>query len=96
MYSTEVENVLYMHSGVLEAAVIGVSDIRWGEAVKAFVVLVEGYQTKQEEIISFCKRNLAHFKAPKSVEFLDFVPKTGPGKINKGVLRTLAMGDNKG
>lgn len=87
VYSTEVENVLYMHPKVLEAAVFGVPDEKWGEAVKAAVVLKQGESATQEEIISFCKERLAHYKCPKSVDFLSELPKTGSGKITKKVLR---------
>lgn len=87
VYSTEVENVLYMHPDVLEAAVIGVPDPHWGEAVKACVVLKEGRHTTEPEIISFCKENMAHYKAPKSVDFLKALPKTGSSKIYKKGLR---------
>lgn len=87
VYSTEVENVLYTHPHVLEAAVIGVPDSHWGEAVKACVVLKEGCEVTEEEIVLFCKKDLAHFKAPKSVDFLEALPKTGSGKIYKKGLR---------
>jgi fatty-acyl-CoA synthase len=87
VYSTEVENVLYMHPDVLEAAVIGVPDPHWGEAVKAFVVLKEGRAVSGDEIISFCKSHLAHYKAPKSIDFLKALPRTGSGKIYKKGLR---------
>jgi len=87
VYSTEVENVLYEHESILEAAVIGVPDTHWGESVKACVVLKEGCEATEEEIILFCKKDLAHFKAPKSVDFLDALPKTGSGKIYKKGLR---------
>jgi len=87
VYSTEVENVLYTHPSVLEAAVIGVPDAKWGEAVKAYVVLKDGKTATQEEIIFYCKGNLAHYKAPKSVDFLEALPRTGSGKIFKKALR---------
>lgn len=87
VYSTEVENVLYMHPKVLEAAVFGVPDEKWGEAVKAAVVLKQGESATQEELISFCKERLAHYKCPKSVDFLSELPKTGSGKITKKALR---------
>ena len=87
VYSTEVENVLYEHSAVLEAAVIGIPDEKWGEAVHACVVLKEGMTATEEEIIAFCKENLARYKAPKSVEFLSALPRTGSGKIYKKGLR---------
>jgi fatty-acyl-CoA synthase len=87
VYSTEVEYALYMHPDILEAAVIGLPDDYWGEAVKACVVLKEGHNVTAEEIIAFCKENLAHYKAPKSVEFFSALPKTGSGKIYKKGLR---------
>ncbi len=87
VYSVEVENVLYSHPAVLEAAVIGVPDERWGEAVKALVVLGENKEASEEEVIRFCKDRMAHFKAPKSVDFLPSLPRTGSAKIAKGVLR---------
>ena len=87
VYSTEVEKVLYTHPHVLEAAVIGVPDSHWGEAVRACVVLKEGCEVMEEEIISFCKKDLAHYKAPKGVDFLKALPKTGSGKIYKKGLR---------
>lgn len=87
VYSTEVENVLYMHPAILEAAVIGVPDEHWGEAVKAVIVLKDGCSVSEREIIDFCKRHLAHYKAPKSVDFVNSLPKTGSGKIYKKGLR---------
>ena len=87
VYSTEVENVLYMHPDILEAAVIGIPDAHWGEAVKAFVVLKKGRAVGGDEIIAFCKTHLAHYKAPKSIHFLEALPRTGSGKIYKKGLR---------
>jgi len=87
VYSTEVENVLYAHPAILEAAVVGVPDEKWGEAVKACVVLKQGKTATAEEIIAFCKANLAHYKAPKSVDFLEALPRTGSGKIYKKGLK---------
>ncbi len=87
VYSTEVENVLYMHPAILECAVIGVPDEKWGEAVKAVVVLKQGQNASADEIIRFCKEHIAHYKAPKSVDFIDALPRTGSGKIQKRELR---------
>jgi acyl-CoA synthetase (AMP-forming)/AMP-acid ligase II len=83
VYSTEVENVLYSHPAILEAAIIGVPDPKWGEAVKAVVVLREGKEATEEEIINYCKAHIARYKAPKSVDFISRLPKTGSGKIYK-------------
>jgi fatty-acyl-CoA synthase len=87
VYSTEVENVLYTHPAVLETAVIGIPDPKWGEAIKACVVLKPGQKATEQEVIAFCKENLAHYKAPKSVDFLEALPRTGSGKIFKKGLR---------
>ncbi len=85
--SVEVEGVLYQHPAVLEAAVVAAPDPKWGEVPKAFVVLRPGMQATAEELIAFCRERLAHFKAPKSVEFLEALPKTATGKIQKYLLR---------
>jgi fatty-acyl-CoA synthase len=85
--SVEVEAMLYEHPAVLEAAVIGVPDAHWGEVPKALVVLKPGQQLAAGELIGFCRERMAHFKAPKSVEFLDSLPKTATGKIQKFALR---------
>lgn len=84
--TVEVENVLYRHPDILEAAVIPVPDSKWGEVPKAFIVVKTGSQPDAEDIINFCKENLARFKAPKSVEFGE-LPKTATGKIQKFKLR---------
>jgi fatty-acyl-CoA synthase len=84
--TVEVENVIYRHPDVLEVAVIGVPDEKWGEVPKAFVVPRKGYQPTAESIIRFCKENLARYKAPKHVAFGE-LPKTATGKIQKHILR---------
>ncbi|MUL40046.1 long-chain-fatty-acid--CoA ligase [Streptomonospora sp. PA3] len=85
--SIEVEGVLLRHPAVQEAAIVGVPHERWGETPKAAVVLREGASATEEELIAFCRDNLAHFKAPTQVEFVDQLPKTATGKIQKYVLR---------
>ncbi|MEW5911436.1 MAG: long-chain-fatty-acid--CoA ligase [Thermodesulfobacteriota bacterium] len=87
VYSTEVEYVLYEHPGVLECAVIGVPDAKWGEAVKAVVVPRPGQELQAADLIAFVKERLAHYKAPKSVVFVAEIPKTGSGKIYKKGLK---------
>lgn len=87
VFSVEVENTLYSHPSILEAAVIGVPDPVWGEAVKAVVVLKPGARLAADEIIEYCKKHIARYKAPKSVEFLTALPRTGSGKISKKELR---------
>ena len=87
VYSTEVENILYMYPAILECAVVGVPDQKWGEAVKAIVVLKPGQKATEQEIIQFCKEKIAHYKAPKSVDFIEALPRTGSGKIHKKNLR---------
>jgi fatty-acyl-CoA synthase len=82
----EVEQAIASHPDVLEVAVIAVPDERWGERPKAFVVLKEGRNPAEAEIIAHCRKLLAHFKCPKSVEF-GTLPKTSTGKIQKFVLR---------
>ncbi|MFB3887016.1 MAG: long-chain-fatty-acid--CoA ligase [Thermodesulfobacteriota bacterium] len=87
VYSTEVENVLYMHPAVLECAVIGVPDPKWGEAVKGIVVLKPDQSATESEIIRFCKDRMSHYKAPKSIDFIKALPRTGSGKIHKKGIR---------
>ncbi|MDP6667442.1 MAG: acyl-CoA synthetase, partial [Dehalococcoidia bacterium] len=84
--SVEVEKVLMEHPAVLETCVVGVPDERWGESPKAFVSLREGHDAGAAEIIEFCRERMAHFKAPRDVEFGD-LPKTATGKIQKFLLR---------
>lgn len=87
IYPAEVEKVLYEHPAVSQCAVIGVPDDRWGEAVKAFVVLGAAKQASGNEIIEFCRKSLASYKKPKSVEFVSELPRNPQGKILKKVLR---------
>jgi long-chain acyl-CoA synthetase len=88
VFSTEVENALYTHPAILEAAAVGVPDDTWGEAIKAVVVLKPGMQATAEEIIAHCRACMAHFKVPRSVDFaVGALPKSGSGKILKRELR---------
>jgi acyl-CoA synthetase (AMP-forming)/AMP-acid ligase II len=87
VYSTEVENALYEHPAVLEAAVVSVPDERWGEAIKAVVVLKPGQKLTAEALIAHCQERLARFKCPGSVDFIAALPRTGSGKIAKKEIR---------
>lgn len=87
VYPREVEEVLYAHPAVVEAAVVGIPDEVWGEAVKALVVLREGVAAAEEELIRFCKDRLAGYKCPRSVEVRDALPKSPSGKVLKRELR---------
>jgi len=85
--SAEIERVLYAHPAVLEGAVIAVPDDTWGEVPKALITLKPGQRVTEREILDHCRRHLAGFKVPESVEFVDQLPKGGTGKILKKVLR---------
>ena len=85
--SVEVEGVLLRHPAVQEAAVVGLPDERWGEAPHAFVVLKAGQSATGEELRTFVRDRMAHFKVPKSFTFVPELPKTATGKIQKYVLR---------
>lgn len=87
--SIEVEDVLYRHPAVYEAAVIAVPDEKWGETPKAFIVTRPGQQVSPEELRTFCRDNLAHFKVPSSFEFVDALPRTASGKVQKYLLRQM-------
>jgi long-chain acyl-CoA synthetase len=87
VYSREVEDVLYRHSSVAEAAVIGVPDPRWVERVHAVISLKPNARATEKEIIAFCKEHIASYKAPKSVDFVDSLPKNPQGKILKKEIR---------
>lgn len=88
VYSAEVEKVIYQHPAVLEAAVFGIPDPQWGELVMAIVALKPGMILKAQDLITFCKQSLAHYKVPRRIEFdKTELPKSGSGKILKRVLR---------
>jgi acyl-CoA synthetase (AMP-forming)/AMP-acid ligase II len=88
VYPREVEEVLYKYPAVKEAAVIGVPDPYWVERVHAVVALKKDAQATEEDIISFCRNHIAHYKAPKTVEFMDSLPKSSQGKLLKRELRS--------
>ena len=85
--SIEVEDCLYQHRAVAEVAVIGVPDEKWGETIKALVVVRDGETVTEAELIAHCRDRLAHFKAPTSVELRDALDRTATGKLQKYKLR---------
>ncbi|MSV29815.1 MAG: long-chain fatty acid--CoA ligase [Bryobacterales bacterium] len=87
VFPTEVEDVLFTHPAVLEAAVIGVPDSYKGEAVKAFIVLKAGANATAAELTAFCRERLAKYKVPSQFEFAESLPKSGVGKVLRRVLR---------
>lgn len=93
--SLELEKTLAAHPSVYENAVIPVPDPRWGEVPKALVVLKPGASATEQELLDFCRSRIAHYKCPRSVEFLDTLPKTGTGKILKKDLRKKYWADQE-
>ncbi|MGD9115575.1 MAG: long-chain fatty acid--CoA ligase [Dehalococcoidia bacterium] len=87
VYPREVEEVLYRHPAVLEAAVIGIPDEYWVEKVHAVIALKKGVEATADDIKAFCKKNIAGYKTPKSIEFVAVLPKNAAGKILKRELR---------
>jgi acyl-CoA synthetase (AMP-forming)/AMP-acid ligase II len=85
--SIEVEDCLHSHEAVAEVAVVGVPDDKWGETVKALVVVAEGRTVTEAELIEHCRARLAHYKCPTSVELRDSLPRTATGKLQKFKLR---------
>ena len=86
IYPREVEEVLYTHPKIQEAAVVGIPDEYRGETVKAYVVVKAGQQLTAEEVVNFCRQNMARFKAPRTVEFRTSLPKTIVGKVLRRIL----------
>jgi acyl-CoA synthetase (AMP-forming)/AMP-acid ligase II len=87
IYPREVEEALYSHPEVKDAAVVGVPDETWGEAVKAFVVLRNDGAVSEEDLIGFCRTRIASYKKPKSIDFLDTLPRLANQKVDKKQLR---------
>ncbi|MGD9531985.1 MAG: long-chain fatty acid--CoA ligase, partial [Pseudonocardia sp.] len=92
VWPREVEDVLTEHEAVREAAVVGVPDEYRGETVKAFVSLRPGRSATEEELIAFAKERMAAYKYPRSIEFLDEIPKTATGKLLRRELRARERG----
>jgi acyl-CoA synthetase (AMP-forming)/AMP-acid ligase II len=87
IYPREVEEALYAHPAVAEAAVIGVPDSRWGESVKAFVVIAADQTVDEGDLIEHCRKHIASYKKPKSIEFVNALPRLPNKKIDKKQLR---------
>ena len=92
IYPREIDNLLFEHPKIREAATVGVPDELYGEEVKAFVVLKEGEIASEDEILAFCRERLADYKCPKSIVFLEEIPKGPTGKLLK---RELMKGGRK-
>jgi acyl-CoA synthetase (AMP-forming)/AMP-acid ligase II len=87
IYPAEVENALFGHPAVADVGVIGVPDDQWGESVKAVVVKKPGMEVSASELIAYCRERIARYKAPRSIDFVDELPRNPSGKILKRVLR---------
>jgi len=87
IYPREIEEVLVRHEAVREVAVIGIPDPEWGEAVKAVVSIKTNARVTEQELIDFCRDHIASYKKPKSVDFVDELPRNNYGKIVKRELR---------
>ncbi|MBP7689944.1 MAG: hypothetical protein KA765_18650, partial [Thermoflexales bacterium] len=87
IYPAEVESVLHAHPAIAEAALIGVPDEKWGEVGRAIIVLHGGASITSEELFAFCQPRLARYKIPKTFVFVDALPKTAAGKIDKKLLQ---------
>ncbi|MGB1867805.1 MAG: AMP-binding enzyme, partial [Porticoccaceae bacterium] len=87
VYPAEVEDALYSHPDIADVAVVGVPDDKWGEAIKAFVVIKDGADLSADQIIEFARTRIAKFKCPKTVDFIDILPRNMSGKILRRELR---------
>ncbi|PWA10390.1 hypothetical protein DCC39_11185 [Pueribacillus theae] len=94
VYPVEIEEIIHEMEEVQDVAVIGVPDPKWGEAVKAIIVLHPNETIDENDVIVFCKKRLASFKVPKSVDFVSSIPRTQSGKILKGELRKAYWSDS--
>jgi fatty-acyl-CoA synthase len=91
VYPAEIEDALHAHPGIAEAAVVGVPDERWGEVCVAFVVERPGHEVDEEAVLEWCAGRLARFKVPRSVRFVEALPRSGMDKVLKDELRAMAL-----
>ena len=87
IYPAEVENAIYSHDDVADVAVIGVPNEKWGEAVMAYVVVKDGREVSSEDVIEYARSKIARYKCPKTVEFIEALPRNASGKILRKDLR---------
>jgi len=95
IYPVELDDVLMGHPKILEACTIGIPDEYRGETVKAFIVVKEGQELTEDEVVTYCKENLAAYKVPKIIEFIDELPKSAVGKILRRKLKEMEMEKTK-
>ncbi len=96
VYPREIEEVLYLHPKVMDAAVVGIPDVKRGDNIKAFVVLRTGVEATEEEIVEYCRQHLTRYKVPRAVEFRPILPKTTVGKILRRTLRDEELAKESG
>ncbi|MFN3961242.1 MAG: AMP-binding enzyme, partial [Parvularculaceae bacterium] len=89
IYPAELENVLAAHPAILEAAIVGATDEKWGEVTRAFIVRRPGKDLTAQEVIDYLRPKIASFKLPRQVDFIDALPRNPSGKILKTTLRTM-------
>jgi long-chain acyl-CoA synthetase len=95
IYPVELDNVLFGHPKILEACTIGIPDSYRGETVKAFIVVKQGEHLTEGEVMDYCKKNLAAYKIPKQIEFVNDLPKSTVGKILRRALRDMELAKMK-
>jgi acyl-CoA synthetase (AMP-forming)/AMP-acid ligase II len=93
IYPREVENCVFQHQAIADCGVIGIPSEKWGEAIHAVIVLKKDAEVTEEELIAHCRDHIAHYKCPKSIEFIEELPRNASGKVLKRELRKKFWGD---